>query len=115
MSLPKSEYDYYREIRLWRRYLGALKTCISSLVVGVRAAYVVGSAVSGRLTALSDIDVVIVLDRELQTSEEALLRERIWDCLEKQGVPWWYPFTIIIVDVEDYRLIFSKARRIRIL
>ena len=74
-----------------------------------------GSAVEGRLTASSDIDVVIVYeDLSRRFGERFEVVERIWREMERLGVPWWYPFEIhLVTPGEAERLRRGGARLVR--
>ncbi|MDM7275245.1 MAG: nucleotidyltransferase domain-containing protein [Thermoprotei archaeon] len=59
--------------------------------------YLTGGAAEGRLTALSDIDIVIALKHEPSYEEAVNLRVRIMEELDRAGVPSHIPLDIHIV------------------
>ncbi len=59
--------------------------------------YLLGGAVAGRLTVLSDIDLAVVFDKRLGARERVEILARIWEELEKNGIPAYYPLHIIIL------------------
>jgi len=83
-SLPKTRLQLISE---WRRAVHNLAGIVKSLVPGSEV-YLFGGAAEGRLTALSDIDVLVVVNKEEVSPEErVMLLARIWERLESiQGL-----------------------------
>ncbi len=51
-----------------------------------------GGAAEDRLTVLSDIDILIIVNRELTDQEKTKLKAGIlWNAVDKYGLPWGYP------------------------
>jgi len=94
-----------RELLRWRSYLPVLVEAVRS-VLGQAEIYVFGSAVEGRLTVDSDIDVAVVVE-ELPRSagRRAEILDGIWRIMEDKGVPWWYPFEIHLMTREELKLL----------
>ncbi len=68
--------------------------------------YVFGSAIEGKLTADSDVDVAIVLPQVPSSgAERAKVIDRIFRYMEERGVPWWYPFEIHLVTREEMEIL----------
>ncbi|MFZ8824199.1 MAG: nucleotidyltransferase domain-containing protein [Desulfurococcales archaeon] len=103
-----------RELLRWRSYLPILVEAVKSVLGEDVEVYVFGSAVEGRLTIDSDIDVAVVVE-ELpgSASRRVGILNRIWSIMEDNGVPWWYPFEIHLMTREELKLLrevkFVKA------
>ena len=103
-----------RELLRWRSYLPILVEAVKSVLGEDVEVYVFGSAVEGRLTIDSDIDVAVVVE-ELpgSASRRVKILNRIWSIMEDNGVPWWYPFEIHLMTREELKLLrevkFVKA------
>jgi predicted nucleotidyltransferase len=92
-------------LRRWRSVVKVLASVVRRLYPGSRV-YVFGGAAEGRLTVLSDIDVLVVLDRPVTVEERVEVLARIWEELERAGVPAYYPLEIHVVGpdaLEEYR------------
>ena len=95
-----------KELLKWRKYIEILVEAVREVFDGDVEVYVFGSAVEGRLTIDSDIDVAIVV-REVPKSglERARLLDKLWRIMESRGVPWWYPFEIHLLTKEELTLL----------
>jgi len=106
-----------RELLKWRSYLPVLVEAVKQVLGNNVEIYVFGSAVEGRLTVDSDIDIAIVVDDVPRSGvERAKILDRIWRIMESRGVPWWYPFEIHLMTREELKLLrearFVKAEDI---
>lgn len=64
MSLaPSSRLTRLRVIRGWRRYAEIIARAVEATIPDA-SVYLAGGAAEGRLTILSDVDVVVVLPRD---------------------------------------------------
>jgi predicted nucleotidyltransferase len=103
-----------RELLRWRSYLPILVEAVKSVLGEDVEVYMFGSAVEGRLTIDSDVDVAVVVE-ELpgSASRRVEILNRIWSIMEDNGVPWWYPFEIHLMTREELKLLrevkFVKA------
>jgi predicted nucleotidyltransferase len=103
-----------RELLRWRSYLPILVEAVKSVLGEDVEVYMFGSAVEGRLTIDSDVDVAVVVE-ELpgSASRRVGILNRIWSIMEDNGVPWWYPFEIHLMTREELKLLrevkFVKA------
>jgi predicted nucleotidyltransferase len=103
-----------RELLRWRSYLPILVEAVKNVLGEDVEVYMFGSAVEGRLTIDSDIDVAVVVE-ELpgSASRRVEILNRIWSIMEDNGVPWWYPFEIHLMTREELKLLrevkFVKA------
>ncbi|MGB9709381.1 MAG: nucleotidyltransferase domain-containing protein [Infirmifilum uzonense] len=97
-------------LRDWREYVikivEASREVFSEDLVGV---YVFGSAVSGKLVATSDIDLLIVA-RNLPAS--LLARTELKERIEvAAGLPLIHPFEIHLVSEEEAKIYFRHIGR----
>ncbi|MEM1632162.1 MAG: nucleotidyltransferase domain-containing protein [Thermofilum sp.] len=101
-----------RALVRWKVHLGAVVEAVARAAPGARA-YLTGGAAEGRLTALSDVDVVVVLPREPTFEEAVELRAKIHEEMDKLGVPLNLPVELHIVGPESakrYRVLIPLAR-----
>jgi len=104
-----------KELLKWREYLGVLVEAVKEVFNDRVEVYVFGSAVNGKLTVGSDIDIAIVLGEVPKSGlERARLIDKVWRIMENKGVPWWYPFEIHLLRREDLPL-FREAGFTRLL
>ena len=97
----------------WRSYLPTLVEAVRRVLGNDVEVYVFGSAIEGKLTVDSDIDIAVVVE-ELPRGGigRAEMLERVWKIMESGGVPWWYPFEMHLMTREDLKLL-GKTRLIR--
>lgn len=95
-------------LRRWREFVEAVARAAKDLLGEGVEVYVVGGAAEGRLTALSDIDVVIVTPKAPLS-----WRDRLWLAVDirdraytSYGLPLDYPVDIKVMTPEE----FAKAR-----
>jgi len=95
-----------RELLRWRSYLPILVEAVKRVLGEDVEVYVFGSAVEGRLTIDSDIDVAVVVE-ELpgSASRRVEILDMIWRIMKDKGVPWWYPFEIHLMTREELKLL----------
>jgi len=104
-----------KELLKWREYLGVLVEAVKEVFNDRVEVYVFGSAVNGRLTVSSAIDIAIVLSEVPKSGlERARLVDKIWSIMENKGVPWWYPFEIHLLRREELSLL-REAKFTRLL
>jgi predicted nucleotidyltransferase len=95
-----------KELLKWRDYLALLVEAAKEVFGGKAEVYVFGSAVEGKLTVDSDVDVAIVLNEIPKSGlERARLLNKLWRLMESRGVPWWYPFELHLVTKEELSLL----------
>jgi len=95
-----------KELLKWRKYIEILVEAVREVFDGDVEVYVFGSAVEGRLTIDSDIDVAIVVRKVPKSGlERARLLDKLWRIMESRGVPWWYPFEIHLLTKEELTLL----------
>ena len=95
-----------KELLKWREYLRILVRSARRAFGNNVGVYVFGSAVEGRLTVDSDIDVAIVVEEIPRSGlERTRLVDELWRVMESDGVPWWYPFEIHLLTREELKLL----------
>jgi len=99
-------------LRNWKHYVNLLAKSIKELLPNTQA-YVIGGAAEDRLTILSDIDVLIVIDKPLTDSQRRKLKTDIlWNAIEKYGLPWDYPVEIHIATKEELKTYLRHTKKI---
>lgn len=95
-----------KELLKWREYLRLLVKSARRVFGNNIEVYVFGSAVEGRLTVDSDVDVAIVVEEVPRSGlERARLVDELWRIMESNGVPWWYPFEIHLLTKEELKVL----------
>ncbi|ABW02260.1 nucleotidyltransferase domain-containing protein [Caldivirga maquilingensis] len=87
-------------LREWREWARAVAEAVKR-VRGDAEVYVIGGAVEGRLTVLSDIDVLIALPQSPSLQEAAKLRAEVWVEMERMGLPPHLPIELHIIGTEQ--------------
>ena len=84
-----------RKLRMWRRVAEIVGEA-ARRVLGddVVAVYVIGGAAEGRLTVLSDVDVLIVLRRDIGSREATCISMLVYEEAVRLGMPWDYPLNL---------------------
>ncbi len=101
-----------RALLSWRRNLGKLYKAVKAVLPDAKV-YIFGGAAEDRLTALSDIDVLVVTDKASKDAfETAKIIVKIKEELEKLGVEQSYLYDIHMVNKEDVNRYLAKTRRI---
>ncbi len=95
----------YRRLLRWRRYVGSIVKAAKEVLGPDTRVYVVGGAAEGRLTALSDIDFVLVTPNAPQSLRDRvrlaiLVRDK---AVERYGLPMDYPVDLHIYRPEEFR------------
>lgn len=73
--------------------------------------YLVGGAAENRLTVMSDVDIVVVLEHEPSFEEAVQIREKILEALGEAGIPLYLPIDFHIVGPESLRR-YRTAKRL---
>ncbi len=71
--------------------------------------YLAGGAAEGRLTVLSDIDILVVFDKLHGSRADVLAR--LWEALEAK-IPAYYPIQIHVLERSEFSRI--KGRKVRL-
>ena len=72
--------------------------------------YLIGGAAESRLTVLSDVDLVVVF--EGQPPDRAAVLARLWELLEAEGVPPYYPLEIHILGSRELEKLRGAKKRL---
>ena len=100
--------ERFRLLKRWRDFAPFIaKACRDVLADACRKVYVVGGAAEDRLTVLSDIDVVIVVDDPRLKSLETIVR--IKRRAEELGIPEELPLDIKIVTAEELQDLVRRS------
>jgi len=99
----------FRRLLRWHQYAGSIVKAAKEVLGPSTQVYVVGGAAEGRLTALSDIDFVLVTPNAPQSARDRirlaiLVRDR---AVTRYGLPMDYPVDLHVYDPEE----FLRARR----
>jgi predicted nucleotidyltransferase len=74
----------------------------------------VGGAAEGRLTILSDIDVVIALPYEPSREETIDLIEKVFEEAEEQGLPLHAPVELHVVGPRGLQRLLKRSKAVKI-
>lgn len=87
-------------ISKWKTYVEKAVKAIREIVPNTQI-YLIGGAAEKRLTAQSDIDLLLVLNTEPTHKEKISLREKIIKQLENKGIPPYFPLQIHITTKKE--------------
>ncbi len=91
---------------MWREAVRAITAAVRDM--GLEAdVYVIGGAAEGRLTVVSDIDILICIKNE-EIERRGLAGRILWRAIDKFGLPWDYPVEIHIVSALECRTYLKK-------
>jgi predicted nucleotidyltransferase len=92
-------------LRSWKDWVGRiLEASREILSPNLKGVYVFGSAITGRLTAASDIDILIVAEN-LPKSARARSQLRM-EIEERAGLPQVHPFELHLADPGEAEIYF---------
>lgn len=98
-----------RILSRWREYVKLIAEAVK-VVEPQAKLYLVGGAAEGRLTVLSDIDVLLVLPRRPGFEEAAELRARVLEEAERLGLPLYVPVELHIIGEGDLRKYLTRGK-----
>ena len=98
-------------LKNWRRYVQTLAEAAGSVIPGSET-YVFGGAAENRLTVLSDIDVLVIIDKYLTDREKRRVKKSILDEASRRGLPWDYPVEIHVVSREESKKYFKYSGKL---
>lgn len=98
-----------RILSSWRRYVKAVHEAVKAVVPDAEV-YVIGGAAEGRLTVMSDIDVLVVLHERPPFERAVELRSKIIERAEELGLPIYAPLELHIAGREDLRKYAERGR-----
>ncbi len=100
----------WSQLKEWRKAVKAIAAAVRDM--GLEAeVYVIGGAAEGRLTVLSDIDILVCLEGE-DARRRGLAGEILWRAVDKFGLPWDYPVEIHVVGASECET-YLKRRYIK--
>lgn len=102
---------YYELVSTWRWAAGIVARAAKRLYPGARV-YVFGGAAEGRLTAVSDVDVLVVLPREPGPRERLRAKLRIMEEAFRSGLPLDYPIDLHVTGPRGLEAYRRHARRL---
>ncbi len=76
--------------------------------------YVVGGAAEGRLTALSDIDIAVVLPEEPSREEAVVLIEGVLQRAEELGLPLYAPVELHVVGPQGFQKLARRSKAVKL-
>lgn len=99
---------------MWREAVKAVARAVRDLGLDAEV-YVIGGAAEGRLTVLSDVDVLVCVKRRLSPDEVWTLRKEILGlAVDKHGLPVDYPVELHIHDAGTCRELAKHVKTLRI-
>uniref|UniRef100_A0A7J3X5Z7 Polymerase nucleotidyl transferase domain-containing protein n=1 Tax=Thermofilum pendens TaxID=2269 RepID=A0A7J3X5Z7_THEPE len=102
---------HLNHLRAWREAAKAVARAAKDLDPSAEV-YVVGGAAEGRLTVLSDVDVVVVLGKASGGEEVNRLRRALYTrAVDLYGLPWDYPVEIHVMTREEFNEAFPKKNK----
>ena len=114
------EADSYIRFRLevlrllleWRRVAKIIAKAARDVLGDRVEIYAFGSAVEGRLTADSDLDIALVVPEvPRRASDRARIIAAILERAEREGVPWWFPAELHLMTREEMEMLARGGAR----
>ena len=100
----KIRAERLRELMNWRNFLPIIVEAVRE-VLGDKPLYVFGSAIEGKLTVDSDVDIAIIVEKVPEKAmERARIIDKIWEVIEKRGVSYWYPVELHLITLEEKKI-----------
>jgi len=106
--LPKTRLQLLRN---WREVVSKVVEVAERLYPEADV-YLVGGAAEDRLTVLSDIDIVITFEKDLKREERAEILAKLWEELEQQGVPSYYPIHLIVLGKGELKRLQGRKEKL---
>ena len=97
----------------WRRYAEIVAEAVAKAFPDAEV-YLVGGAAEGRVTVLSDVDVVVVVPGELTLDQAVEVRARVLEKAEKLGLPPYAPVEIHVVDRKGLARYERRGRLVKL-
>jgi len=95
-------------LRVWREAVKAVARAVKDLDP-LAEVYVVGGAAENRLTVLSDIDIVVIPSRPLDSEAANRLRREVYARVtDFYNLPWDYPVEIHVMQREEFEEAFLR-------
>jgi len=110
LTWEKLALERLKLLRQWKRYVVYIVEAVKKLNPNAHI-YLIGSIAEGTYTALSDVDLLVVLPGKLDNHSLLETSIRIWEEAFKLGLPWNYPINLIVVDEERAQRFLKTARK----
>ena len=91
-----------RALMGWKKHVKTISEAVRAIVPEARV-YVAGGAAEGRLTVKSDVDVLVVLPREVDFAEATELRAKILEEAERLKMPPHVPVELHIISDRELK------------
>jgi len=101
---------FYEFQSTWREAATVVARVAKRLYPGAKV-YVIGGAAENRLTALSDVDVLVVLPWDPSPSERLEAKKRIMLGAFDEGLPLDYPIDLHVTGPEGLKQCLRYVRR----
>jgi len=89
---------HFQHLRRWRDYAERVARAARDVLGDVRV-YVIGGVAEGRVTVLSDIDILIVASRRLDPADRRRFRVEILErAINRYGLPWDAPVELHLIS-----------------
>lgn len=99
-----------KKLLQWRQYLPALREAINQ-TLPAKEIYIIGGAAENRLTALSDIDILIVTDKPpANPKEKAEITSKIREKLEEKGINHTYLYQFHIKNPQQAQQLLKTTK-----
>ena len=110
MSSARYMAGRLRRLREWRLIARIVARAVKHALGEEAEVYVIGGAAEDRLTALSDIDVLVVLHRDVSREETGRISRLIYEKAVELGMPWDYPIDIHVAGPSLLKLYKKYAK-----
>ena len=100
-------------LRRWKDVTAKVASAVGKLYPDAEL-YLVGGAARGLLTVLSDIDIAIVFDRAMDSGERTSIVARVWEELERIGVPTYYPLHLLVLSRDELEKLGGERKKLSI-
>ncbi len=98
-----------RVLSRWREYVTLIAEAVKAVAPQAKV-YLVGGAAEGRLTVLSDVDVLVVLPKRLGFEGAVELRAKVLEKAEGLGLPPYAPVELHIIGEDDLRRYSARGK-----
>ena len=107
---------HLKYLKSWRSAVEKVRKAVEDLGLNAEV-YVIGGVAENRVTILSDIDVLVCLDREnLGRKEVSEIRRKIlFTAIDKYGLPWDYPVEIHVITKNQCKEFLNNRKTLKIL
>jgi len=104
---------HFEHLRRWREYAEKICSAVRSLGIGGEV-YVVGGVAEDRVTVLSDIDVLVVVDGAEEGDRRRLAVDILEEAIEKFGLPWDAPVELHVASRGEAEIFFKSSRSVKV-